>query len=138
MTATTPSALAGIAVRVETATGNVLPILHEIRHALARLIATGESAAIDLRAIPLAPGEEERILDLLGRGEVSASFDSLGRTDICETQYAGCWTVTHCDPQGAVAARYIEITLIPDILRSQASDIRDALERLEARLAVTS
>ena len=40
---------------------NVEPILHEVRHALERLIQTGEPTTIDLRSIPLAPGEDEQI-----------------------------------------------------------------------------
>lgn len=32
---------------------NTLPLLHEVRHALRRLVRTGESTIIDLRAIHL-------------------------------------------------------------------------------------
>ena len=60
-------------------TQNVKPLLHEIKHALEGLIENGESSIIDLRSIPLAPGEEEKILDTLGKGEVSAQLDALGR-----------------------------------------------------------
>jgi len=131
------SRLRSIPVRVESATGNVLPILHEIRHALDRLVADGSEGIIDLRAIPLAPGEEDRILEVLGSGEVRAEFESLGRSEILESSYAGCWIVTHYDPAGAIKARFIEVTRIPEILKSQSADIADGLERLIARLSVT-
>ena len=59
-------------------TWNVQPILHEIRHALRTLLETGQASIIDLRSIPLAPGEEETILDTLGCGEVHAKLNALG------------------------------------------------------------
>ncbi|HSN70223.1 MAG TPA: hydrogenase expression/formation C-terminal domain-containing protein [Steroidobacteraceae bacterium] len=129
--------LQAIPVKVETSTGNVLPILHEVRHALAKLVADGTTSMIDLRAIPLAPGEEDRILDTLGRGEVCAEFESMGRSEVRESAYGGCWIVTHFDESGAVQARFVEVTTIPDILKSQSADIVDGLERLAARLSVT-
>ena len=42
-------------------TYNVQPLLHEIRHALARLLDDGGHTVIDLRSLPLAPGEEEQL-----------------------------------------------------------------------------
>ena len=130
------AALQSIAVKVENSSGNVLPILHEVRHALARLLDGGDTCVIDLRAIPLAPGEEEAILAALGKGEVSADFDALGRSEVRESAYGGCWIVTHYDEAGAIKARFIEITTIPDILKSQSADIADGIERLAARLSV--
>jgi hydrogenase-1 operon protein HyaF len=128
------TALASIPVRVENSTGNVLPILHEIRHALARLLADGTASIIDLKAVPLGPGEEDRILGALGEGEVRAELDSLGRSVVCESAYAGCWIVTHYDDADEVRARFIEIIRMPEILESQHSDIEDGLGRLTARL----
>ena len=54
------SSLDAIAVNIEAATGNVPPLLHEIRHALKRLALGEAGTSIDLRGLPLAPGEEER------------------------------------------------------------------------------
>lgn len=130
------AALHAIPVKVETSTGNVLPILHEVRHALARLLESGTHYIIDLRALPLGPGEEDRILEALGSGEVVAEFDSLGRSEIRESAYGGCWIVTHYDRDGDVKTRFIEVTEIPDILKSQTADIADGLARLTARLSV--
>ena len=72
------SALDAIAVTTEIETGNVKPLLHEIRHALARLEEGGEGTVIDLQSLPLAPGEERRIEETLGKGEVSAELNALG------------------------------------------------------------
>lgn len=123
----------GCASRVDS--GNVPLLLAEIRHALERLVRSGTPHTIDLRAIPLGPGEEDRLLDALGRGEVHAEFDSMGPTEIQECGYAGVWCVTHRNGDGgAVTGRFLEITYAPDLLASPAEDVSAALERLTAEL----
>ena len=57
------SALDAIEIRAEYETGNVRPLLHEIRHALARLAEGEDGTIIDMSSLPLAPGEEvERVV----------------------------------------------------------------------------
>ena len=114
----------------DSLTWNVMPLLHEVKHALDNLINNGNSAIIDLRSIPLAPGEEEKILNTLGRGEVQAQLQALGLSDIFETQYTGVWVVTHFNVDNEIIGRFIEITHMPDILKSQSEDIFDAYQRL--------
>ena len=116
-------------------TWNVQPILHEIRHALGKLLETGETRVIDLRSIPLAPGEEQTIIDTLCCGEVHAKLNALGPSEIYETRYAGVWLITHYNEENSVIGRFIEITRIPDILRSQQEDITIALAMLENELS---
>lgn len=115
-------------------TWNVNPLLHEVRHALDNLIQTGETAIIDLRSIPLAPGEEEKILNALGRGEVVAQLDVMGASEVVETNYSGVWIVTHHNVDGETVGRFIEITTMPEILFAQAEDMVDAHHRLALAL----
>ena len=115
-------------------TWNARPILFEVRHALEELLDSGETSIIDLRSIPLAPGEEETILDTLGQGEVHARLDVLGCSEIHETRYAGVWLVTHYNDDEAIVSRFIEITTIPDILKSQTEDMSNALIELAHEL----
>ena len=104
-------------------TFNVKPLLHEVKHALHNLVTTGKTCIIDLRSIPLAPGEEDKILSTLGKGEVSAELYALGTSEIIETQYSGVWLVTHYNDEREIIGRFIEITTMPDILCSQKDDI---------------
>ncbi len=115
-------------------TWNVQPILHEIRHALAALLESGETRVIDLRSIPLAPGEEQTIIDTLCCGEVHATLNALGPSEIHETRFTGVWLVTHYNEENSVIGRFIEITKIPDILQSQDEDMAIALQQLESEL----
>lgn len=116
-------------------TWNVQPILHEIRHALDKLLETGETRVIDLRSIPLAPGEEDRIIDTLCCGEVHAKLNALGPSEIYETRFAGVWLVTHHNEENDIIGRFIEITRIPDILKSQHEDMSIAVHQLENELS---
>lgn len=113
---------------------NVLPLLHQVRHSLEKLLDGGESSIIDLRSIPLAPGEEQGIIDTLGQGEVHARLNALGLSEIYETQYAGVWLITHYNEDEAVISRFIEITEIPNILKSQLEDMSLAAKRLKQEL----
>jgi hydrogenase-1 operon protein HyaF len=114
----------------EALTHNVRPLLNEIRHALEKLLANGESSAIDLRSIPLAPGEEDQIVEALGEGELSAELDAMGPSEIRETGYPGVWLVTHYNADRQLMGRFIEITRVPDLLKSQDADIAGGLQRL--------
>ena len=121
--------------RGEDLTHNVQPLLHEIRHALVKLLDDGGHTVIDLRSLPLAPGEEQKLLDKLGRGEVTAHLQALGPSEIVETRYPGVWVVVHFNNDNEVIGKFIEICDIPDLLRSQQEDIRQGLEQLQAQLA---
>lgn len=115
-------------------TRNVRPILFEVRHALDALLDKGETSIIDLRSIPLAPGEEEKILKTLGQGEVHARLNALGPSEIYETRYAGVWLITHYNEDESIVSRFIEITRMPDILKSQTEDMSKALTELTQEL----
>ncbi len=111
-------------------TFNVIPLLHEVKHALNNLIENNDTTVIDLRSIPLASGEEDNILNILGQGEVHAQLNTLGPSQIIESQYSGVWIITHYNPDKEIISRFIEITTMPDILFSQKQDIPDSLEAL--------
>ena len=115
-------------------TWNVKPILHEIRHALEKLLNEGETSIIDLRSIPLAPGEEETIIETLGHGEVHARLDVLGPSEIYETRFTGVWLVAHYNENDSIVSRFIEVTEMPDVLRSQREDVVYALDKLVTEL----
>jgi len=124
----------GNSVNAETLTGNVEPLLHEIRHALKRLAAGEDGTVIDLKSLPMAPGEEQRIESALGEGEVRAELQALGPTVVQETEYPGVWLVTHRNAENEVVARFIEVTRMPEILMAQHEDIERGIEKLESEL----
>lgn len=137
------SGLSDIDIRVEGAPdasplprpSNAFPILHEIQTRLAELVGGGAPSTIDLRAMPLAPGDYETLQRLLGEGEVSATLEALGPTRIRETAIRGVWWMTHCNEAEEVVAEFIEIARIPTLLQAVDDDLVDGLTRLRERLA---
>ena len=115
--------------------GNAVPILNEIRHALERFAEQGEPTRIDLAAMPFGPGDEARLMTLLGQGEVTASVDALGPTRVWETRFAGVWVLDYANVDGERIALQIEVDEIPRMLRTQRADIVDSLAALDAALA---
>lgn len=115
--------------------GNALPLLHEIEILLNDLVTTDKSASIDLRSLPMLPGDYETLREALGEGEVSATLDVFGPTLVRETAIHGVWWVTHQNADGEVTAEFIEVTYLPEILKTHPADARAAVETLRSRLS---
>lgn len=116
------------------ATENVMPILHQVRHALTEWLDTGEGMTIDLNAIPMTEHEFEALEHVLGQGEIVVSMEALGHSEVRETAFYGVWWVFHNDGEGKSFGRYLEITDVPDIVKAQREDVQDALAHLTERL----
>jgi len=115
-------------------TANVMALLHEITTLLRALLDTGAVDSIDLRSLPLLPGEYEALKLILGEGEVSVSINTLGGSQIYETRIAGVWWVSHDDESGERLAEFIEVTRMPEIMKSDRLDIEDACAALQQQL----
>ncbi len=116
--------------------GNALPLLNEIRHALDRLLASGETTIIDLGALPMGPQDEAELLAALGTGEVDATINAGGPSSVRETAFHGVWLVTHRNEPGETVARFVEVAFVPELLMSQAEDVADSAAALAMQLEV--
>jgi hydrogenase-1 operon protein HyaF len=116
-------------------TGNGLPLLHEIYHALEALLESGRETVIDLRKIPLGPADELRLLAILGQGEMEAQLNSLGESTIRESGISGVWLIEHFNEDGQSIGRFIEVTPCPTVLKSPLEDIRHGMDKLSHALA---
>ena len=125
--------LGDIPVSVQPAdfTGNIPPLLHELRHALQRLIDSGETTTIDLRALPLAPGELATLEQQLGSGEISARMNALGPSDIIETAFPGVWRVIHYNQHEEVMAYFLEVSTVPSLLQTPSQDLPGSITGLQ-------
>jgi len=125
--------LSDIAVTVEQPdynSGNLHSIIIEIKYAVQQLIEQKKEHSIDLRAMPWSPGEEQKLMEFLGLGEVKIELDALGKSTFYETLYSGVWLVTHYNQEDEVIAKLIEITRLPEMLFAQPEDIKNSLEQL--------
>jgi len=120
---------------IETIGSGVAALLFELVAMLERFAESGERGTIDLRSLPMAPSEYALLRETLGQGEVSAELDLGGPSSVHETGFHAAWWVRHCTPDGEVAAEYIEVAAVPEILLADGADARRGAERLRARIA---
>lgn len=114
--------------------GGVQAMAHEILSHLERLHETGETTAIDLKSLPMAPDEFHGIKKMLGQGEIDLTLELDGPTRIRETAYAGVWWIQHTGTDGRILAEFIEIARFPDFLGAQPVHIAEAARDLRDRL----
>lgn len=114
--------------------GNATAILHEIADLLGRLASDGSCGIIDLHAMPLTPGDRVQLEEVLAAGEVKATIDAAGPTEICETVYPGVWWIRHRNETGESVAELIEVTACPEILTSHTDDVREGWAKLRRLL----
>ena len=117
-------------------TGNIAPLLYEIKHGLQLLLDCGDETVIDLRRLPLNPEEEQKLETFLGTGEVKANVSALGDTTIIESRYSGVWVETHYNEESDIMGKYIRVALFPPILQAQPEDMASSLKRLTDDLKV--
>lgn len=106
----------------------------EIAEALGVFLRGGAPAAIDLRGLPMSEADRAALESWLGEGEVKATLDVAGRSEVKETRFAGVWWVRHFGAGDHVAAERIEIVSVPAILVADAADMAVALRRLNEEL----
>lgn len=111
-------------------TGMAEAVLNEIASLAAKQGADGDVTAIELTSMPLTRQDRAEIEARLGRGEVEATVEAAGRTEVWETAYAGVWFVRHFGGGGKVATETIEICPAPGILFSHPDDRIAAATRL--------
>lgn len=106
-------------------------IAYEIYTLQERLLKEGKDGTIDLRTLPAVNATSLAWLEKwLPRGEVSAYVTSHGVTEVRETIYSGVWWIVHKNAKGDIVTEWIQVTYIPDILKSCKEDIQQGWEKL--------
>ena len=116
-------------------TGNAPPLLRELAEQVKRLLATGEASAIDLSALPLTPADLDWLREKLGTGEISVTLQANGESTLNETACPGVWWVTHHNEQGAVTSQFIEVALVPELVKAHPQDVQIGYEYLELMIS---
>lgn len=107
-------------------------IISEIEECASRFAEEGEEASIDLRCLKAMPQEREILATLLGHGEVSATVETIGRSEIYETSIPCVWWVRHRNAEEEVVAELIEIAEIPEVMMGDRGAIARGLESLRS------
>ena len=116
-------------------TGNAPPLLRELAEQVKHLLATGESSAIDLSALPLTPADLDWLREKLGTGEISVTLQANGESTLNETACPGIWWVTHHNERGAVTSQLIEVALVPELVKAHPQDVQIGYQYLELALS---
>lgn len=111
--------------------GNAPVLLREIADRVRRLIESGETATIDLLAMPLNATDLDWLRDRLGPGEIRITLDADGESTLNETNCPGVWWVMHHNPTGGVMSAFVEVTPVPELVKAHMDDVRGGLERLD-------
>jgi hydrogenase-1 operon protein HyaF len=109
----------------------VMAIFKELQTMLDTLVETGDQNYVDIRSIPLMPGELKTLKRILGTGEVDAIISALGPTHVTETSIPGIWWVTHKNVADEIISEFIEVTDLPEILKTQHHDLHAAPGRFK-------
>jgi hydrogenase-1 operon protein HyaF len=115
--------------------GNAPPLLREISELLRCLLETGETAAIDLSALPLTPADLDWLRDKLGEGEIAVTLQAGGESTLNETACPGVWWVTHYNEKGTVTSQFIEVAFVPELVKAHPLDVATGQEYLELMIA---
>lgn len=130
-----PVVIAAVGPRAAELSGNAPVLLREIAEMLRRLLATGETSAIDLQALPLTPADLDWLREQLGEGEIAVTLTADGESSFDETACPGVWWVTHRNPHGAVASAFIEVAFVPEVVKAHHEDVVSGLEHLESLIS---
>ena len=114
----------------------VLALLGELQDMLSALAERGEENRIDIRSLPMGPQDYEFLKQFLGNGEVSATVNALGLSEIKETRFSGIWWSVHYNSHDEIMAELIEVTKLPDIIKTQTPDLNDSTESLRSYLQI--
>jgi HupH hydrogenase expression protein, C-terminal conserved region len=129
------SSACGAPEPMEKDSGFADALIAETLARLTRFAENGETASIDLGGLPMTNRDREALDNFLGRGEVSATIEVIGPTEVWETQFSGVWRVRHFG-ESAVATDLIEITTCPRILSADRRDAKSATRRMAEMLEI--
>lgn len=112
----------------------VMALLYEIEKLLQQLSVSGIASSIDLRSLPLHDGEYQALKRFLGEDETTILIKAMGPTRIYETRFHGVWWVAHYNNDDELMAEFIEVTQIPEIVKSHPDDVGSAAERFQSEI----
>ena len=116
-------------------TGNAPPLLRELLAMVNRLLDTGETAAIDLSALPLTPADLDWLREKLGEGEIAVTLQADGESTLAETGCPGIWWVTHHNEQAVVTSQFLEVAFVPELVKAHPGDVALGRDHLESMMA---
>lgn len=111
-------------------TGMAKAVLSELLDHLQVLANSGNPHVIDLTSLPMTNSDKQELASLLGTGEVNITLSTIGESLIYETAFSGVWWIKHYTSDQKLISELIEITTVPEIIKSHSDDIKHAANEL--------
>jgi len=113
---------------------NAIPLLNEIRHALAALRERGERRVINIMNFPLTNDDSQFLDEAIGRGAVTITYRGGETTFWQEAKVSGVWWGEYRNAYHKVTLRTIKISDFPALAKAQPEDIEDGIARIDEAL----
>ncbi len=106
-------------------------LFNELAQHLQKLVEQGKEHTVDLFSLPVNDQDKQELEQLLGKGEVDITLTTVGESRIFETSYNGIWWVRHHAADALLISEFIEVTWIPEIIKSHPSDVELSADRMK-------
>jgi len=117
---------------IQPSTGMAQAVLTELAEHLDLLAKTGKTHVIDLNSLPMNITDKQELQHFLGQGEVNITLITIGDSKIFETAYSGIWWIKHYSADEKFISEFLEVTSIPEIIKSHVGDIQQAANELKS------
>jgi hydrogenase-1 operon protein HyaF len=114
-----------------SSSGMARALFNELAEHLQRLVDHGNEHTVDLFSLPISEQDKKELEKLLGRGEVEITLTTVGKSLIFETSYNGIWWVRHYAADELLISDFIEVSWIPEIIKSHPSDVALSADRMK-------
>lgn len=121
---------------VEPETGLSKAVLNEVIEHLDTFATTGKPHVIDLTSLPMNTSDKQALEKALGHGEVQVTLTTLGESQVYETGYSGIWWIKHYTADQILLSELLEITNIPDIIKSHPEDVKQSAKEIQKILNI--
>jgi hydrogenase-1 operon protein HyaF len=111
--------------------GMARALFNELAQHLQQLVDQGNEHTVDLFSLPVTGQDKQELEQLLGKGEVDITLTTVGESRIFETSYNGIWWVRHYAADELLISEFIEVSWIPEIIKSHPSDVALSADRIK-------
>ncbi len=121
-----------IPIEIRHSSGSMASALfNELAQHLQQLVEQGTEHTVDLFSLPISDEDKQELEQMLGKGEVEVTLNTVGQSLIFETSYSGIWWVRHYAADELLISEFIEVSWIPEIIKSHPSDAALSADRMK-------
>ncbi len=114
-----------------SSSGMARALFNELAQHLQQLVDQDSEHIVDLFNLPISDQDKQELEQLLGKGEVEITLTTVGESRIFETSYNGIWWIRHYAADELLISEFIEVSWIPEIIKSHPSDVALSADRMK-------